>query len=1259
MKILSLKFTNLNSLKGSWHIDFSDDAFVRDGLFAIIGQTGAGKTTILDAICLAIYGQTPRIKQISASQNELMSLGTGECAAQVDIDMAGKLYRFVWQQRRAGNKADGKLQAIRREISRIKHAQDDEGELIETKPSLCDKKAVEIMHMTFEQFTRSVMLAQGNFAAFLKADAGEKGEILEQITGTEIYAKISMQAHLTEKQKHQELTALQDKLDDRQVMSDDDFFALQASIHADEQTLKTHQDHLAIIDGQIKTQENKLACEQKITELTASLNKHQQEQDDFAPQRAKLQLANKALKLHSTYTHHQHLSSQKDELTCEQQELYNTQISTQNLLEQANIEHNLANQSLKDAKEIQKNTAPILQEVQALDAQISHLTQRKTELDGQYHQKQHELGQARQQLDQLIDEQSTAKADFARLHSAISHTQPSDGQDLGVLIALEQELGRQQSRCQQLSQHTQKDKDCLNELENVIKQKRKEYQQAREQLKSHQKNHNALLDTLSQISPDATDNPTAYGLSLQKHIHTHTLLCQALDELYTLYQEQSIQQARMSEYQDGITKNREQSAQLTQTISEQEQELSRAEQTLADLESNQSLQREVQILQEQLAKLTQGEPCPLCGSCQHPYKDNPNHHAPQAVSDINERITHARKHIKSINESLQKHHQDKLILNNNIDNTTQQLTALSDQCHAHDKKISDLTTKIHTLTQENKLPAPAITADSLPSHQTQFHQALDQLAQKQQQYQNLEPQIAHAATLISQASETCHVIKQDGEQLANQIALIKQSLATAQQELDELTDATHQTLSQISQLCHKLGRDVRSTAYDNADGWLATHQNILQTIHLIKQDFKEQQQSKLRHQELERKLDGLGIRLDNQEQQVQSLNHGAHTLSIQVQDITNTLNHLQQQRWQLFADKNIDDESRLLAERIEQASDRLHQATLAQQQHQNTLSTITQRQQAINERLDELTCKLNGVNDEFHQALATQGFDDAAHFLASYLDEAGRTTLQSQADAIDYAIKKTQETLEQEQNLLKTLMADAHKQPPLSELHSQKQDIVQQERLLLQNLGKNQQILRDATAERDKHSQLTQEIQQKKQDIAIWRKLNELIGSADGKKYRNFVQGLTLQLMLHHANAVLQRMSERYVLQHNTHDEKNSLEINIIDTHQGSEERSTKNLSGGESFIISLALALGLSAMSSENISINSLFLDEGFGTLDEELLDVALSTLAALQDEGKMIGIISHVATLKERIGTQIIVQKTTNGTSRLLGTGVYQLPQ
>jgi exonuclease SbcC len=165
-----------------------------------------------------------------------------------------------------------------------------------------------------------------------------------------------------------------------------------------------------------------------------------------------------------------------------------------------------------------------------------------------------------------------------------------------------------------------------------------------------------------------------------------------------------------------------------------------------------------------------------------------------------------------------------------------------------------------------------------------------------------------------------------------------------------------------------------------------------------------------------------------------------------------------------------------------------------------------------------------------------------------------------------------------------------------------------------------------------------------------FRRLHVLIGSSDGKKFRNFAQGLTFELVVKHANQQLQRMSDRYLLMR---DKEAPLELNVIDNYQGGEIRTTKNLSGGESFVISLALSLGLSQLSSNKVQVDSLFLDEGFGTLDEDALQTALDALDSLQRDGKLIGIISHVGALKERINLQIQVEPLSGGVSKISGVG------
>ena len=143
-------------------------------------------------------------------------------------------------------------------------------------------------------------------------------------------------------------------------------------------------------------------------------------------------------------------------------------------------------------------------------------------------------------------------------------------------------------------------------------------------------------------------------------------------------------------------------------------------------------------------------------------------------------------------------------------------------------------------------------------------------------------------------------------------------------------------------------------------------------------------------------------------------------------------------------------------------------------------------------------------------------------------------------------------------------------------------------------------------------------------------------------------------MMTMHANRQLTKMTDRYLL---IRDGSQPLELNVIDNYQAGEIRSTKNLSGGESFIVSLALALGLSQMASRKVRVDSLFLDEGFGTLDEDALETALETLAGLRQDGKLIGVISHVTALKERISTQIRITPGTGGRSTLAGPGCRRM--
>mgnify|MGYP000886628148 FL=1 len=203
MRILQVRFKNLNSLVGEWQIDLTHPAFESDGIFAITGPTGAGKTTILDAVCLALYGRTPRLNRVSRSENEIMSRQTGECFAEVTFETQSGRYRCHWSQFRARGEPDGELKAPKHEI-----ADADSGEVFESRIKGVAEQIELATGMDFDRFTRSMLLAQGGFAAFLQAAPNDRAPILEQITGTEIYSRISIRVHEQLREEKEKLNLL-------------------------------------------------------------------------------------------------------------------------------------------------------------------------------------------------------------------------------------------------------------------------------------------------------------------------------------------------------------------------------------------------------------------------------------------------------------------------------------------------------------------------------------------------------------------------------------------------------------------------------------------------------------------------------------------------------------------------------------------------------------------------------------------------------------------------------------------------------------------------------------------------------------------------------------------------------------------------------------------------------------------------------------------------------------------------------------------
>ena len=309
------------------------------------------------------------------------------------------------------------------------------------------------------------------------------------------------------------------------------------------------------------------------------------------------------------------------------------------------------------------------------------------------------------------------------------------------------------------------------------------------------------------------------------------------------------------------------------------------------------------------------------------------------------------------------------------------------------------------------------------------------------------------------------------------------------------------------------------------------------------------------------------------------------------------------------------------------------------------------------EGVDDVPCapKIStfSISDHPHSNTSSRAattFPDETAWQAARLPAATREALARQAAALDQQTLTLHTRQQDRAARLATLTAQSADDPDTATLQARQEADEHTRQQHQQTLAANQHRLAEHKRARERLAAQQQAIAKQAAETRRWQNLHELIGAADGKKYRNYAQSLTFASVIAQANRQLVQLSDRYLL---TADPARPLELNIIDNYQGGETRSAKNLSGGESFIVSLALALGLAQMSGENMQIDTLFLDEGFGTLDEETLDSALETLAQLRTHGKHIGIISHVAALTERIATRIQITPQNGGNSIISGPG------
>lgn len=1223
MKIISLRFKNINSLKGEWKIDFSKEPFLSSGLFAIVGPTGAGKSTILDAICLALYHQTPRLNDLSPAE-KVMTRHTGECLAEVEFEVKDKRYRAFWEVRRARNKADGKIQPARVELAEVA-ASEESDKIIADKVRDKLESIVEISGLDFGRFTKSMLLAQGGFAAFLNADSGTRAELLEKITGTEIYGQISRKVFNRFRAEEKKLTSLREKTDNVELLNEETISDFQGEQKSIETEITKSQKQL---DGYQKQQEwlHKVKEAQVQNAKTISdVEKANQALVDNKVDLARLASSEPANKLRKVFEQQQQAETSLQEM------LKHAQVLEQNNTLLVNEKTTLSEdfekkKDLLEKVKLERETTEnlLVEQVIPLDKDIEQLEKQKSATINDCHVIEKRLEKNKQDnlqlsadVDKLLAEQQSSQ-DYLNKHETYIK--------LDVSLSLWGEQFEQRSKHQQLIKESEVAVDAmktgLTSVEKLQLENQKLIDESTLHLQINQQtfeNNQAALEML--LGGKSAESIKA---RYQQFIKEQTNLIEC-KHMYQTYQKNA---AKLVEQKQNHQKKISEQHSAAELVTRLRKDYQQEQTLLQEIERHLTLERQISDLQSYREKLQADESCPLCGSTEHP--------AIESYKTINSSETEQR-----LNEHKQR------------------LEKLAEQGRLAGEKLATLETLVKTADEnikENISNSEQLTKDwEIVSKQLNWQMNIDD--------ESIPQKIEQAESQKAKAEK----INQAVEKANAEVQQAKESSDNESRKLSDLQNV-HSRLN--TKKIYKLEQHKEKTL---------TYQGEIENLKAIEDTISEQIQKEYLHVGFH--LPGIHDQetwLRQRRQESQQYKKNKEALE-KISKIITDKQHQQEKLQQQIADKKA--ESEKLNKQIKGYKKQLQTNTEKRQILFGVKETQGERarlkdlvkQQAmkfteVDQQLDSLNKKLNTLQGQikqnsqaiekqqiesqkllkhWRQELGQSPFENTKSFQAALLDEIEQQRLIQLKDSIDTQLHKCTALQQKAKHDLTKIYQLALTDKTSKQLQTLEDETSTSIGESNKQLGEIQQKLKSDKEQRQKYQKLIEQLEQQQNSYDDWSYLSSLIGSADGKKFRVFAQGLTLDYLIHLANIQLNQLHARYQLSRNADE---VLDLEVIDTWQGDAVRDTRTLSGGESFLVSLALALALSDLVSHKTRIDSLFLDEGFGTLDRETLDIALDALDNLNASGKMIGVISHIEALKERIPVQIEIKKMSGlGISRL----------
>lgn len=1194
MKILSIRIKNLASLSDEHFIDFESAPLAHAGLIAIVGKTGAGKSTILDAMCLALFNRVPRLKDsdgklkdvdgselLTNSPLTVLRRGTGHGFAELCfIAQDQKRYLARWEIKRARENPNGKLQSVQRHLKCL-----TDGVVLADKAKAVDEKVKQITQLSFEQFTRAVLLAQSEVTAFLKARDSERGELLEYLTNSSIFAKIGELAFRKTADIAKQRKQLEEFLGHIEILSDEEIAAFTEQYQQAQENYQKLEQQKNVLDKQQQWFERKAKLELEVQTKQQQFQNQQNQHQQLAGEREQL----KRLEVFSEIR--PQVFQQTQNLQILQQlepQIQQAQIKFNDLVqifETGQKQYLSAEQELKQTLDFEQQHQPALN-------QVRQSIQERTFIADEYKKCKEKRNVLEQKLSPLQQQQNTVQQQIEQLQQNQAHLQQQLTQT-GQYAVLDKGLS---AHLHQLGQFIQNYEVIEQQLGNptLARQKLSEAKSELEQLTTS-------VGTVEQIE-----------VKLEQQRKDKEQKLAQITQLDLIQQKIKIYHELYAELQQFTEKHSQTSAQEQQLktvcqLAEQDYQTAKTEREKLQHILQQQRLLHTENIEQLRANLKEGEACLVCGSTHHPYRIDDS-----TVS-------------KALFDLQQQQEQQALTLEQTKFNAWQSEQQTLTQCRAEleqvQKHLSQLNAKQANLQQD--------LVQQLSLNQLQID-----LAQPPEQTLQTFNELRQAAQIAissfdSENLRLTQAIKQQN-QLLQHVQRSESLLNTAQQWQQQVQHIV-QCLSESEQ--HAWQQSSSQTAKQT---WsiLDARAKQLEQQEQLAQRFEQQQQE----------LKMLAANLEQMTKQINEIDQNLKEITLKGQQNNERAVSLIQQMTGLSDLKPHD-------WLIEHDAKRQHQQTAyheAKQRFEQTRQHFEQQKQA----LDQL--KHQHQHTEQHQQQINAQIQNWLNGHSNFQAQDFTALIQinsAQEQDIRNRLNHAERLLSESSSALKTM------QEQLSD-HLQTQPNIEFEKLLnliQDNIAelKAQLEVRDQLKLKlelhqknlAKQQQYAQQIQNIQQEEHRWSKISGLIGDAKGKEFRDYAQQYHLDILVEHANQQLAMLSQRYTLKRLDQ----SLSLAIIDHDMDGEMRSVSSLSGGESFLTALALSLAIANMASGSMKIESLFIDEGFGTLDASSLHMVMNALDQLQNQGRQVVLISHIQEMHERIPVQIQVKPLGAGASTI----------